>query len=286
MSSSIQQKARRTVLTAAAAALPIALLGCLDDDVSVEREPGAAELFGEQPFPSTLVGDENFVEALDTATERWGFPEPNPDLLPELTKARFVAEAARGDGDDAFADRLADLREPVVKPLDRYDAVTILVDETRREDLDEKQRERLRSIAGIDEADVSLDDDPQVVVDELLDDRERTFFHYPAPPVHVIEASADRGRDLLDEPPEERAQTVADEHAEYARQRGTVEAVVAGGTDLATEAYEDVAERFREDDRIEWPYDDEEEYAAVVGFNAALAAESMLAKDGELVIPP
>ena len=241
---------------------------------------------GERPFPSTLVGDETFVRALDHVAESGSFPQPDAGLVPELTKARFVAATARDEGNERYADRVEQRRDQPFDPLDRFDAVTVLSSEDRRESLDEAERERLRSVAGFDETGLSPDDERELVFTELLTDRERTFFHYPGPPGHVIEEAAARGRESLDTPPAERAADAPDEHATYVHQRATVEAVAAGGRELATEASEAVADQLREEDSLGWPYDDTDEYAATVAFNAALAAESILEANGELVTPP
>lgn len=286
MSPWLTSASRRSVLTAAATGIPLALVGCLDDGPEFELDTDGTTTLGDRPYPTVLVGDERFIEGLDVAIEEGAFPDPNPGLIPVLTKARFVAEAARDEQEEAFADRIAERRDPLFEPLKRFDALTVLLDEGRREELNASERERLREVTGIDDAEVSLEDDPEEIADALLDDRIRTFSHYPGPPLTVIEAARDRGVELLEEPPDERAADVADEHAEYVRQRGVVQAVVAGARDLAPDAYEDVATRFRESDRREWPYEDETEYADVVAFNAALAAESMLESDGELVTPP
>lgn len=270
----------QAILTGAVVGWSATLFGCL----GAGRADG--DPLGERPFPATLVGDETFVRALDHVAETGSFPHPDPGLVPELTKARFVAATARDDGDERYADRVERRRHPLLDPLERFDAVTVLSSEDRRESLDEAERERLRSVAGFDETGLSPDDDRESVFADHLTDRERTLLHYPGPPAHVIESAAARGEESLDTPPAERAADAPDEHTTYVRQRATVEAVAVGGRELATEMSETVADQLRRRDSLGWPYDDTDEYAATVAFNAALAAESMLEADGELVTPP
>lgn len=45
------------------------------------------------PSPQTLVSDAEYIERLTERIDQRRFPDP--DLIPELTRARFVAEAAR-----------------------------------------------------------------------------------------------------------------------------------------------------------------------------------------------
>lgn len=219
-------------------------------------------------------------------SQRPGSPTRTPDLIPELTKARFVAADARDAGGDQFADRVAAVRDPAFEPLNRFDAVSILASERRREQLDDERREKLRETAGLADANVTLEDDPEVVFSTLLDDREKTFFDYPGTPLHVIEAAESEGLDLLAASPDERAADVDESHRTYVRQRARIEVVVAGARRLATEAYGETIDQITERSPSDRTYDSAEAYASVVAFNAALAAEAMLAEDGELVTPP
>lgn len=273
---------RRSLLAAAGTALSVPLVGCLDmTDTTSPPDP-----MGEQPFPRDLVGDDEYLDELDDRIERDRFPEPDADLLPEVTKARFVADAARDADEVGFAERIGRRRDPLFEPFVRFEAVTTLVDERRRDRLDEAEIDELVSKAGLDDAEVTLDDDPEAVVDAALADRGRTFFDYPGPPLHVVEGAESRGRESLADAPDERAADVADEHGPYVRQRARVEAVVAGARELAAEAYDDVIERIRAESPSNRTYDREETYAEVVAFNAALAAEAMLEADGDIVTPP
>lgn len=241
---------------------------------------------GERPFPSALVGDDAYVDEFADSVDGSRFPGPDADLIPRLTKARFVAAAARDADETAFAERIDRHREPVFEPLVRFDAVATLVDETRRDRLDDDEIDDLVSKAGLDDEAVTPNDDPETVVDAALTDRDRTFFDYPAPPLHVVESARSRGRELLEETPDERAGAVEDDHRTYVRQRASVEAIVAGARDLAMDAYDDVIEDIRAESPSNRTYESEETYAEVVAFNAALAAESMLEANGEIVTPP
>lgn len=296
---------RKYLLGTLGLALPTGVAGCIGSDEDPPAESNAdstavaaesqtaesdtgqtADLFGERPYPAALVGAAQYVTALAEWIERARFPDPDPDLVPALTKARFVVEAATQAGEVDFAEQVRTQREPVLEPLRRYDAVVTLVSEARRERLSADERAELRSLAGLDDEDVSWDDGRQAVLEATLDERALTFFDYPGPPGHVIEAAHDRGRDSLDRDPDERATAVDEDPRPYVRQRATVEAVVTGGRDLAAAAFDEHVEQIRAASPSERDYGSPEEYARVVAFNAALAAESMLAEDGELVTPP
>lgn len=273
---------RRLLLIIAGTILSKPLAGCLERNGSTS----SSDTLGEQPFPQELVGVADYGDELEDSIERNRFPDPDASLIPELSKARFVADAARDAGDVEFANRIEHLRDPVFEPLVRFEAVTTLIDERRRNRLDETEVDELVSKAGIDEEEVTLDDDPETIIDTALDDRELTFFDYPAPPLHVIEGSESRGRELLDENPDEREREVSDERRTYVNQRAKTEAIVVGARDLAVDAYDDVIEQIRTESLSNRAYENEETYAEVVAFNAALAAEAMLEADGEIITPP
>lgn len=61
---------------------------------------------------------------------------------------------------------------------------------------------------------------------------------------------------------------------------------MTGGRDVAAGECEEVIDRIHGELLSDRRYEDEEDYAEVVAFNAALAAESMLEDDGEIVTPP
>ncbi|WP_154660467.1 hypothetical protein [Halopiger goleimassiliensis] len=198
---------RRTVLsTVTGVAFAHALAGCLESTDPMSTD----DPLGERPLPRTLVGDDAYVAALEDDVERRDFPDPDAELVPELTKARFVADVAREEDEVAFADRIDDLRDPLFEPLLRFEAVTTLAEADRRERLSDEEREALLETAGLDEATVTNAEDPTAIVDAALDDRALTFFDYPGPPLHVIEGAVSRGRDRLEEGPDERAASVDD----------------------------------------------------------------------------
>lgn len=241
---------------------------------------------GTEPFPRELVDVDEYVDELADAIERKRFPELDADLVPELTKARFVADGARNRGNVEFTDRIERLRETMFEPLVRFEAVSALADERRRDRLDRSEIAELVSKAGLDGEAVTPDADLETLVDDALDDRESTFFDYPAPPLHVVESAESRGHELLDETPDRGDAAGSDERRTYVRHRTTVEAVVVGARDVATEAYDDVIERIRAESPSNRAYEDAETYAEVVAFNAALAGEAMLEEDGKLTTPP
>lgn len=282
---------RRFLATVATGGLLGLFAGCFGDDGSsaADEAPGDAqstETLGDQPYPSDLVGRPAFVDELDTHVGQARFPDPSPSLIPELTKARFVAVAAEDDGEAAYADRIRAIREPVFEPLYRYDAVVVLLSEDRRERLNDTRLDQLRSQAGIDDANVTLTDDPEQIVESLLDERAMTFGHYPNAPIHFINAAESRGLDALEQSPDERAATAPDAHRTYVRQRTRIRAVVDGGREIATAAYEDRIDELLDQAPGDRQYDSASAYADTVAFNAALAAESMLETSGEIVQGP
>lgn len=240
---------------------------------------------GVRSYPPELIGDEEYLDALDERLEEDRFPDPNASLIPELTTARFVAEAACDADENAFAETIDDRRGPVFDPLIRFEVVATLIDEQQREQLEEDKLDELVAKAGL-QGIISREDDPEVIVEEGLTGRDMTFFDYPTPPLHLIEGAESKGREIMENSPQERAENRSDQHQTYVQQRGTIEAVVIGGRDVAAEAYEDVIDHIHAESYSERTYEDEEEYAEVVAFNAALAAESMLEDTGEIVTPP
>lgn len=233
------------------------------NDADVTKLPDLQEFDG-TVVPSDRVTSAAYLSTLDERLASDGFPDPNPALIPLLTEARFVATAAADAGNDEYADRVRDRRAPVVTPLENFDR-------TVRE---------LRT--GTEPPDRAA---ARTEIRERLDRRERTFFDYPGPPHHFVEAAADGGREALDAATriEELQAATADRWNEYVDQRVTVTAVATGGTEIATSAYEEWS---RTDSPSGIEYDDADQYADVVAFNGALAAESMLAANGELVVPP
>jgi hypothetical protein len=266
---------RQFLLSIAGAVLALPLAGWLGDDLS--------DPLGQQPYPPELIGDEEFLDALDKRIEDGRFPNPDAELVPELTKARFVADAARDADQARFADRIDNLRSPVFEPLIRFEAASTLIQ--HREQLDEDEFNDIVSKAGL-KGNISFEDDPALIIEEGLTERDKTFFDYPAPPLHVIESAETRGRELMESSPEKRAQSVDEQHHTYVQQRATVEAIVIGARDLAVKAYDDVIDRIHAESSSNWTYEDEEEYAEVIAFNASLAAESMLEHQGEIITPP
>lgn len=263
----------------------MSFVGCLER-IESDSSASAPETLGERPFPRALVGDDAYVDDLERRIEQRRFPEPDASLLPEVTKARFVADAARDAGSEPFARRIERLREPLFEPFYRFELLSLFGDEQRRDELAEDEIDEALERAGLDDENVTLEDDRETVVETAYTDRDLTFADYPAPPLHVIEGAASRGRELLDETPDERAASVDDERRPYVRQRAQIEAVVAGARELAAEAYDEVIDRIREESPSNRTYEDAETYAEVVAFNAALASEAMLEEDGELTTPP
>jgi hypothetical protein len=235
--------------------------------------------------PPELIGDEAYLDALDERLDADRFPDPDASLIPALTTARFVAEAACDAGETAFAEKIDARRGPVFDPLIQFEVVATLSDDQQRERLAADEFEELVSQAGLNGT-ISREDDPAVIVEAGLTEREMTFFDYPAPPLHVIESAKATGKELMDRSPDERTETSSDQQQLYIQQRGTIEAVVIGGRDVAAEAYDDGIDRIHAKSPSERTYKDEEEYAEVVAFNAALAAESLLEDNEELVTPP
>lgn len=236
-------------------------------------------------YPSDHIGDDAYLDEFTQRLEAGRFPAPDARLIPELTSARFVAAGAREANEYAFAAQVDDRRNPVFAPLSRFEAVATLMDDRRREQLGEEEFDELMSDVELLET-VSFEDNPAVILNETLTKREMTFFDYPAPPLHVIEGAASEGREMIDYSATERAERAPDRHRTYVQQRATIEAIVIGGRDLAAAAYEEVIDRIHGESPSDRRYEDEDDYAEVVAFNAALAAESMLDDDGEIGTPP
>jgi hypothetical protein len=236
-------------------------------------------------YPSEHIGDDAYLDELTRRLEAGRFPDPDASLIPEVTRARFVAAGAREANEHAFAAQVDDRRNPVFAPLTRFEAIVTLMDDRRRDQLGEEEFNDLMSDVELPET-VSFGDDPAVILTETLTKREMTFFDYPSPPLHVIERAASEGREMIDPSSNERAESVPDRHRTYVQQRATIEAIVIGGRNVATGAYEEVIDRIHRESPSDRRYEDEDDYAEVVSFNAALAAESMLEDDGEIVTPP
>jgi len=269
---------RRQLLTALGAGLAVPTAGCS------QRTPqdSQSNLLTMRPFPRELVGDDAFVDQLTDSIESQRFPAPDPALPPVLTKARFVADAASAAGEDAFAARITEQREPLFEPLLRFDTVVRIVSLSEEDRLDEVDLEELTSRVDLTPDELPLEEDPETIVEAALTERERTFFDYPGPPGHMVEAAQNRGRDQAEQTPTERASDVPEPHREYVRQRATVEQVAAGARPIAVDAYGDL----RSADALSRTYESSDEYASVVAFNIGLASESMLEDDGELITPP
>lgn len=235
-----------------------------------------------KPFPRELVGDDAFVDQLTDSIESRQFPSPEPDLAPVLTKARFVADAAEAAGEDAFAVSVSELRDPLFEPLRRFDTVVKIASLSAEDRLDEGDLDELTSQVGLGPDELPLDEGPETIVETTLTDREQTFLDYPGPPGHVVEAAQSHGRDQAGQPPEQRASDFPEPQREYVRHRTTVEQVVAGAETVAADAYDEMTSG----DSLSRTYESSDEYASVVAFNIALAAESMLEDDGELITPP
>ena len=259
---------RRRLLTAAAAATGLAgLAGCLGSSGTRGNYPVVSDsttatttTMPELASPSARVGSEAYLATLGARIDSDGFPKPDPDLIPALTEARFVVDAATEAENEEFASSVSDLRRPVFEPLVDFDAT---VAEARQTEVE----------------------DPEAFVEERLSRRERTFLDYPAPPHHFIEAAENRGREVLDATArrEELREAVGDSVVAYVDHRLTIEMVVAGGTDVGREVYSEWSERAS---RTGIEYDSADHYGDVVAFNGALAAEAMLEHNGEIVTPP
>lgn len=70
-----------------------------------------------QPSPADLVGETAYLETFSEQVTTGDFPNPDADLVPELTKARFVIKAAHDTGDATFAEQLESQRETVFNPF-------------------------------------------------------------------------------------------------------------------------------------------------------------------------
>jgi hypothetical protein len=298
---------RRRVLAGFAALASAPLVGCLDgsgtDDADeanaseIETETTDTQSYtttatpvsiddaatlGTTPYPSTLVGNEEFPRELRAVSEQERFPDPDADLVPELTKARFVAEAARSAGNDDYASRVSEIRDPLFEPLLRFDAAAVLMSESRREQYNESQIKRVLNESGLDERGVTANDSRAQLYQKGLDRRTLTFFDYPGSPVHFIPGAARRGRELMRTT--HATTTAADESRRtYLDHRRTVTAIVVGARDLGARVYPKLEESGRSTSRS---YQDADAYAEVIAFNAALAGESMLESDGELIQGP
>ena len=258
---------RRRLLAASAATGFAGLAGCLGSSgtrgnhpVVTDSATATTTAMSELATPSARVGSETYFATLDARIDSDGFPKPDPDLIPALTEARFVADAATEAENEEFASSVADLRRPVFEPLADFDATMAAARQTELED-------------------------PEAFVEERLSRRERTFLDYPAPPHHFIEAAENRGQEVLDTTArrEELREALGDSAPAYVDHRLTIEAVVAGGTDIGREVYPEWSERAS---RSGIGYDSADHYADVIAFNGALAAEAMLEHNGEIVTPP
>ncbi|NHN58656.1 MULTISPECIES: hypothetical protein [Halorussus] len=238
--------------------------GCLGSGRKSEADSAdggtATTTMPELAAPSDRVDSNAYLTTLESRIDASGFPDPDPGLIPSLTEARFVVDAATDAGNQEFASAVSDLRRPVFEPLADFDATMARARETTV-------------------------NDPEQFVEEHLSRRERTFLDYPAPPHHFIEAAENRGRQVLDTTARraELREAVGDSPSTYVDHRLTVETVVAGGTDIGREVYPEWAER---DSRSGIEYDSADHYADIVAFNGALAAEAMLEHNGKIVTPP
>ena len=238
-----------------------------------------------RPYPHEHVGNASYFEEFTQHIESGRFPDPNADLIPELTTARFVAMAAREVGEVEFANRIDEVRHPVFEPLDRFEVAAVLIDGGRSEGFDIDKFDALVAEAGFSDADAP-EDNPETFLTENLSERELTFFDYPAPPLHVIESAESRGRDKVNDSAAELVESVPEQHRLYVGHRLTIEAVVLGTRGMAADVYEEVIEGIHAESLSNRRYENADEYAEVVAFNAALAAEAMLESNGELTTPP
>jgi hypothetical protein len=237
-----------------------------------------------RPYPAERVRDEGYLDDLESRVTTDTFPDPDADLIPRLTTARFVAEAAREAGEGEFAANVERVREPVFEPLNRFEVVAALSDGNHPEDADNEEFTRLVKEMGLSGVEPP-EDDPERLFTDHLSARELTFFDYPAPPLHVIE-SAESWDSVDVEETRERFESIPEEYRTYGEQRFRIEDIVRGARGIATDVYNEVIEEVQERSVAGVQYDDADEYAEVVAFNAALAAEAMLESTGELVTAP
>ncbi len=211
--------------------------------------------------PSDRVGSESYLITLDKGVAACEFPHPDPDAVPALTGARHVIEAAEDAGDDDYATAVRERCEPVLAPLAEFQST---IADLRAE----------------------APDDAAAAYRERLDRRTRTFLDYPEPPHDFAEAAERAGRELRDV-------DVEAAEADHERERRRVRAVVGGAranTDawLAAVGFENGTPGDEAFDRREFAveYESPAAYADTVAFNIGLAAETWLARNGDIPRPP
>ena len=177
------------------------------------------------------------------------------------------------------------MREPVFEPLNRFEVVAALSDGNHPDDADNEEFARHVEEMGLSEVEVPEDDLERFFTDHLSS-RELAFFDYPAPPLHVIESAESWDNADNEEVARKRFESIPEEHRTYGEHRFRIEDIVRGAREMATDVYDEVIEEVRERSVAGRQYDDADEYAEVVAFNAGLAAEAMLESNGELVTAP
>ena len=237
-----------------------------------------------RPYPAERVRDEGYLKDLESRVGTDTFPDPDADLIPRLTTARFVAESAREMGEAEFAANVERVREPVFEPLNRFEVIAALSDGNHPDEADSEEFTRLVEEMGISGV-APPEDDPERFFTDYLSARELTFFDYPAPPLHVIE-SAESWDSIDDEEARERFESIPEEYRTYGEHRFRIEDIVRGARGMVTDVYDEVIEEVQKRSVAGVPYEAADEYAEVVAFNAGLAAEAMLESNGELVTAP
>lgn len=210
--------------------------------------------------PSDRVGSEAYLATLAERLTACEFPHPDPEAVPALTEARYVIEAAEDAGDEDYATAVGELYEPVLAPLEEFEAAM---------------------------ADLPADrDDHGAFLQERLGQRSRTFLDYPGPPHDFAEAAEETGRDLVE------ADVDAAE-SDHERERRRVRAVVLGARETTTTYLDEVGfENGRPDDerfdRREFAvtYASPTAYVDTVACNIGLAAEMWLAREGHIPRAP
>ncbi len=225
--------------------------------------------------PSDHVGSETYLATLDRRAAACEFPHPDPEAVPALTTARYVARAAADAGDDEFATAVRERRDPVVEAVAAFD----------------------EAVADLRAAEGSPDP-------TRLAPRTRTFLDSPGPPHDLAEVAEARGRETV---AVEAATTTHD------RERRRVRAVAVGARTVTEEALDEAGvegwppgaapprvgtviqalgsadgdPETADDGAAEGEtYDTRAAYVDTVAFNLGLAAEAWLAERGDIPRAP
>lgn len=207
----------------------------------------------EQDDVKDVVGSTQYIKDLETL-ENKDFSDYGPEDVLELNRARYVVQAARDAGDYAYADKVTDIRQEFFDPLERFDRKVHKYD-------DPNHPEKLY---------------------RNLDDREKTFLHYPAPPNHLLPGAEARGRTTVPQ----HVWQAADQD-EFLKGQARLKAVGEGASQLAKQEYQNVKQNWQNaaatignNIDLGFDYKTVDEYADAVAFNITLAAEAMFETHG------